>query len=108
MEIKTIEIAPSRKNTRIRKNMIIGRLSDGSRTYVLDLPKDSTFARKDYKEAKDAFRAAIALASKKWQVEETLSSVFGVECHLTIINGPAHWLDTPKVKFNLCPTENNE
>lgn len=87
--MKTIEIAPSRKNTHIRKNKIWGNLSDGSRTYILDLPKGSYFARKDYSAAKHAFSCAIALASKKWQVEEALSKHFGVPCTLTIITHPA-------------------
>lgn len=76
--IRTIEIAPSLKNTHIRKDVtIIGHLSDGSRTYVYMLPEGWTFPQKGRKDIKHAFSCAIALASKSWQVEDALNAHFG-------------------------------
>lgn len=101
--MKTIEIAPSLSNTHILKdNSIVGRLSDGSMTFVYDLPKGHTFPRTGRKDIKHAFSCAIALASKKYQAENAMNFVFGKSLRifnfdkvagvLTIINGPAHWI----------------
>lgn len=101
--MKTIEIAPSLQNTHILKDTkIIGRMADGSRTFVYDLPKGHTFPRKGRKDIKHAFSCAIAMASKKYQAENVMNFVFGkslkifnfdrVAGVLTIIDGPAHWL----------------
>lgn len=87
--MKTIEIAPSRKNTHIRGSMIWGNLSDGTRTYILDLPKGTKIDPAERNTVKDAFCTAIALRSKPRQTEELLSRVLGVECHITIITHPA-------------------
>lgn len=97
--MKTIEIAPSLKNTHIVGNKkIVGRLSDGSRTYVYDLPKGYEFPSKGRTAIKQAFSAAIALASKKWQAEDALNNSFGgVAGVLTIIEGPAHWIKPNKI-----------
>lgn len=76
--MKTIEIAPSLKNTHIRKDTtIIGHLEDGSRTYVYMLPEGYTFPAKGRKAIKHAFSCAIALASKSWQVTDALNDYFG-------------------------------
>ena len=101
--MKTIEIAPSLQNTHIlHDNMIIGRMKDGSRTFVYDLPKNCTFPRKGRKDIKHTFSCAIAMASKKSQAENVMNFVFGKSLRifdfdkasgvLTIINGSAHWL----------------
>lgn len=97
--MKTIEIAPSLKNTHIvGDTKIVGRLKDGSRTYVYDLPELTRFGKQGRKEYKKAFSAAIALASYKWQVEEALNAQFGgVQGKLTIIEGPAHWIKPNKI-----------
>ena len=97
--MKTIEIAPSLENTHIVGNKkIVGRLSDGSRTYVYDLPKGYKFPTKGRNEFKHAFSCAIALASKKWQAEDALNNHFGgVAGVLTIIEGPAHWIKPNKI-----------
>ena len=83
--IKTIEIAPSRKNTRIRGNKIIGHMSDGSRTYIATFPEHAHFIREEYPVVKDAFSQAIFLCSKKWQAEDLLSRVFGCPVTMEII-----------------------
>ena len=101
---KTIEIAPSLRNTHIiADTKIIGRLKDGSRTYVYDLPKGFTFGKKNRKEYKRAFSIAIAMASKLWQAEDALNRHFGgygqaqVNGKLTIIEGPAPWLKPNRI-----------
>lgn len=76
--MKTIEIAPSLENTHIVGNKkIVGRLKDGSRTYVYMLPEGYTFPAKGRKAIKHAFSCAIALASKSWQVTDALNDYFG-------------------------------
>ena len=88
--MKTIEIAPSAKNTRIYGDAkIVGHLSDGTRTYTYELPGGHTFSQLDIIRkikasqrrlaVKYAFSAAIAMASKDWQAEEMLNRHFGVE-----------------------------
>lgn len=58
--MKTIEIAPSLKNTHIRKDAtIIGHLEDGSRTYVYMLPEGYTFPAKGRKAIKHAFSSPL-------------------------------------------------
>lgn len=97
--MKSIEIAPSRKNTHIvGDTMIVGRLKDGSRTYVYDLPKGYEFPKSGRDDFKHAFSFAIAMASKVWQVEEQLDEAFGVTGgKLTVINGAAHWIKPNKI-----------
>ena len=107
--MKTIEIAPSLKNTHILKDTkIVGRLKDGSRTYVYDLPKPYTFPKEGRKEIKHAFSCAIFIASKAWQVEDALNKAFGdVAGKFTIIEGPAPWIK-PCPKFNLSNPNTDE
>ena len=92
--ITTIEIAPARKNTHIlHDNKIVGRLSDGSRTFVYDLPEGCIFPKSGRNAIKDTFSWAIFFASYAWQVERTMNERFGgVAGVLTIIEGPAHWI----------------
>lgn len=107
--MKTFEIAPSLKNTHILKDTkIVGRLKDGSRTYIYELPKGLEFPSKGRKEIKHAFSCAIALASYKWQAEDALNKAFGdVAGKFTIIEGPAPWLK-PCPKFDLNPNTDEE
>lgn len=97
--MKTIEIAPSLKNTHIvGNNSIVGRLKDGSRTYVYDLPEGYEFPKDGRNDFKHAFSFAIAMASKKWQAEDALNDAFGVkDGKLTIIDGAAHWIKPNKI-----------
>lgn len=97
--MKTIEIAPSRENTHIiGNNKIVGRLKDGSRTYVYDLPEGYEFPKNNRNDFKHVFSFAIAMASKKSQAQDALNEAFGVaDGVLTIIEGPAHWIKPNKI-----------
>ena len=77
--MKTIQIAPYRKDCRIDGKKVIGTM-DG-RTFVFELPKRVRMPEdKPTRETMISnFCEAIALCSKAWQVEDCLNRHWGIE-----------------------------
>ncbi len=65
---KTIKIAPSRDEITIRKNIMNTTFNKMELTYTMEK------IYKPYKDVKDAFSLAIALASKTWQIEYAMNN----------------------------------
>ncbi len=74
--MKTIQIAPYRKDCTITKTTITGTM-DG-RTFVFELKKGDTFNLDQAEAFISCFQEAIALCSKQWQVEQLLNTHFGI------------------------------
>lgn len=77
--MKTIQIAPYKKDCRIDGKKIIGTM--GERTFVFELPKNVGMPVDD--PTRDTmlhnFCEAIALCSKQWQVEDCLNRHWGIK-----------------------------
>ena len=74
--MKTIQIAPYKKDCSITKTKITGTM-DG-RTFVFELANGDTFNLKQTDAFISCFQQAIALCSKQWQVEELLNTHLGI------------------------------
>ncbi len=78
--MKYIQIAPKREHCRVEGGKISGWMPighDRGVLYTYQAPEHMHFVKAEYKLALDAFCTAIALASKRWQVEEALNAHFG-------------------------------
>lgn len=74
--IKTIQIAPYRKDCKVDGNKVIGTM-DG-RTFVAEIPDNYTIPKALEETMIKHFCEAIALSSKAWLVRDLLSDVWGV------------------------------
>lgn len=77
--MKTIQIAPNREDCRIEGKKVIGTM-DG-RTFIFELPENVRMPRaKAVRETMISnFCEAIALCSKRWQVEDLLNRHWQIE-----------------------------
>lgn len=75
--MKTIQIAPYKKDCRIDGHKVIGTM-DG-RTFVFEIPANVTWAKEQEETMLHNFREAIALCSKQWQIEQLLNEHWGIE-----------------------------
>lgn len=75
-----IQISPNKEDCRCEGGRIQGwmpRYEGGGILYTYQAPEHMKFKEQDRSLAIDAFRAAIALASKRYQVEDALNAHFG-------------------------------
>lgn len=72
--MRTIQIAPYREDCRIEGKKIIGTM--GERTFEFELPKRVRMPEDEPTRQRliEDFCAAIALSSKRWQVEDALNN----------------------------------
>lgn len=79
--MKTIQIAPYKKDCKIEDNKVIGTMN--GRTFVFELPKNVRMPKDEpTRQAMiNNFCEAIALCSKRWQIEDCLNR------HWQIIGG---------------------
>lgn len=78
--VKTIQIAPHREDCRVNGGTITGWMphyNGGGVLYTYKAPEHMHFVAGEEKLAVDAFCAAIAMASKRYQVEDALNAHFG-------------------------------
>ena len=77
--MRTIQIAPNRDECRIEGRKIIGTMGDS--TFVYEIPARVKRERLPSDEQMiEDFRAAIAMGSKRWWVEEVLNNHWKIKC----------------------------
>lgn len=86
-KMKTIQIAPYKKDVRIIDNMIIAKMRNLKIILCLpekvEMPKD----KKSHSIMKDNLIEAIALCSKTWQIEELLDKHWQIKgCKISVTN----------------------
>lgn len=74
--MKTIQIAPYKKDCKVVGNKIIGTMS--GRTFVFEIPREYEVYSYQHEHLINGFCGAIALSSKPWQVEQLLNEHFGI------------------------------
>lgn len=74
--MKTIQIAPKKSDCKVVGNEIIGKWN--GRTLVYAIPSDVEVYSYQHESLIKAFRTAIALSSKPWQVELALNNYYGI------------------------------
>ena len=80
MTMKTIQISPKKEDCRIEGGKITGWMplyNGGGVLYTYQAPENMQFEQSDMDAAMKAFRAAIALSDRRWQVEDALNAQFG-------------------------------
>ena len=75
--MKTIQIAPYDKDCKVIGHKITGTMN--GRTFVYDIPSEYEVYSYQHEYLIKCFCAAIALASKPWQVTNALNEQFGIE-----------------------------
>lgn len=75
--MKTIQIAPYKKDCKVENNRVIGTM-DG-RTFVFEIPIKYHVSPKIHETLISNFCEAIALCSKPWQVEWCLNQHWNIE-----------------------------
>lgn len=83
--METIQIAPNAADCTIKNGIITGTLGERVFHYALPYTSDKkarnawALFEADPENVKAAFCAAIAMASKPWQITDALNSHFGIE-----------------------------
>ena len=75
--MKTIQIAPYRKDCKISENKVIGTM--GGRTFVFEIPTKYEIPAELADTMISNFCEAIALCSKPWQIQDLLNNHWNIE-----------------------------